>query len=117
MDDMKKYLLERGLRPRIDFAKEVSIETPSTLDDFLLKAQAYIQYKEKEAAKFSHDTRHRENVKSSKNEDPSVSRRGGERRREDKPCDSRDHKGPVGRFSDYTPHHFSGAYLDRLCEL
>ena len=34
-DDMKKYLLERG---RSDFAKAVGIETPATLDAFLLKA-------------------------------------------------------------------------------
>ena len=47
---MKKYLLERGLHPRSDFAKAVGIETPATLDSLLLKTWAYIQYKEKEAA-------------------------------------------------------------------
>ncbi|MCI28281.1 hypothetical protein A2U01_0049481, partial [Trifolium medium] len=31
-DDMKKYLLERGLHPRSDFAKAVGIEKPRTLD-------------------------------------------------------------------------------------
>ena len=41
-DEMKKYLLERGLRSRNDFAKAVGIETPVTLDAFLLKAHAYI---------------------------------------------------------------------------
>ena len=47
MENMKKYLLECGLRPRSDFAKVVGIKTPATLDSLLLKAQAYIQYKEK----------------------------------------------------------------------
>ncbi|MCI68180.1 hypothetical protein A2U01_0089439, partial [Trifolium medium] len=29
-DDMKHYLLKRGLRPRSDFAKAVGIEKPRT---------------------------------------------------------------------------------------
>ncbi|MCI45504.1 hypothetical protein A2U01_0066743, partial [Trifolium medium] len=47
---MKKYLLERGLRPHSDFAKAVSIEKPRTLDEHLLKAQAYMQYEEVDVA-------------------------------------------------------------------
>ena len=47
---MKKYLLERGLRPCSDFAKVVGIETPAMLDSLHLKSQVYMQYKEKEAA-------------------------------------------------------------------
>ncbi|MCI42953.1 hypothetical protein A2U01_0064190, partial [Trifolium medium] len=42
--------LERGLRPRSDFAKAVGIEKPRTLDDLLAKAQAYMQYEEREMA-------------------------------------------------------------------
>ncbi|MCI17560.1 hypothetical protein A2U01_0038708 [Trifolium medium] len=49
-DDMKHYLLERGLRPHNDFAKAVGIEKPQTLDKLLAKAQPYIQYEEREAA-------------------------------------------------------------------
>ncbi|MCI08238.1 hypothetical protein A2U01_0029314, partial [Trifolium medium] len=41
-DDMKHYLLERGLRPHSDFAKAVGIEKPQTLDELLAKAQPYI---------------------------------------------------------------------------
>ena len=41
-DTMKKYLLERGLRPCNYFEKTVAIETPTTLDSLLLKDQAYI---------------------------------------------------------------------------
>ncbi|MCI94825.1 hypothetical protein A2U01_0116123, partial [Trifolium medium] len=47
---MKKYLLERGLRPRSNFAKAVGIEKPRTLDELLLEAQAYMQYEEVEVA-------------------------------------------------------------------
>ena len=102
-DDMKKYLLERGLRPHSDFAKTIGIETPATLDAFILKAQAYKQYGEKEAANSARDSRHQENARSSKHEDPSTSRRGGDKRRDDRPRESREHKGPSGRFHDYTP--------------
>ncbi|MCI83738.1 hypothetical protein A2U01_0105014, partial [Trifolium medium] len=55
-DDMKKYLLERGLRPHNDFAKAVGIEKPRTLDELLAKGRAYIQYEEREVADSStHD--------------------------------------------------------------
>lgn len=49
MENMKKYSLERGLQPCSDFAKAIDIEIPSSLDALFLKAQAYIQNKEKEA--------------------------------------------------------------------
>jgi hypothetical protein len=49
-DDMKRYLLARGLRPRTDFAKAVEIEKPKTLAQLLAKAEKYIQYKEQEIA-------------------------------------------------------------------
>ena len=101
-DNMKKYLLERGLCPRSDFAKVVGIETPATLDSLLLKAQAYIQYEEKEAANSARESRHRESAKSSRNEEPSISCRG-EKKREDKSRDSKDYKGSDVRFHDYTP--------------
>ena len=59
---MKKYLLERGLRPRSDFAKAVGIETPATLDALLLKAQAFIRYEEREAANIARDSGHQANA-------------------------------------------------------
>ncbi|MCI29511.1 hypothetical protein A2U01_0050720, partial [Trifolium medium] len=49
-DDMKRSLLERGLRPRNDFAKAVGIEKPCSLAELLVKSQAYIQYEEREMA-------------------------------------------------------------------
>ena len=73
-DNMKKYLLEHGLHPRSDFAKAVGIEMPTTLDPLLLKSQAYIQYEEKEAANCARESRHKENAKPSRNDEPLTSR-------------------------------------------
>ena len=83
-NDMKKFLLEHGIHPCSDFSKSVGIGTLVTLDTLLLKAQSYIQYKENEAANNARGSRHRENAKASKNDEPSTSRRGGEKNREDK---------------------------------
>ena len=77
---MKKYLLKRGLRLRSDFSKVVGIETPATLDSLLLKAQAYIQYEEKETTNIIGESRHEESAKSLKNDEPSISRRGDKKR-------------------------------------
>ena len=97
---MKKYLLERGLRPRSDFAKAVGIETPASLDAFLLKAQAYIQYEEKEAANSARDSRHQENARPPRHDDTA---RRTDKKRDDRSRETREHKGPPGRFHDYTP--------------
>ena len=102
IDNMKKYLLEYRLRPRSDFAKVIGIETPSPLYSLLLKAQEYIQHEEKEATNNDRESRCRESVKSLKNDESSTSCRG-EKKREDKSRDSKDYKGPVGHFQDYTP--------------
>ena len=72
-DNMKKYLLERGLRPHSDFTKAVGIETPATLNSLILKEQAYLHYKEKEAANNARESRNIESAKSSKNDEPSTS--------------------------------------------
>lgn len=57
-NDMKKYLLEHDLCPCNDFIKDIGIETPSSLDAIHLKAHAYIQYEEKEAANTTLDDQH-----------------------------------------------------------
>ncbi|XP_058785358.1 uncharacterized protein LOC131660196 [Vicia villosa] len=84
---MKKFLLEWGLRPRSDFAKAVRIETPATLDEFFLMAQAYIQYEEKEAAHVVCKSKQEENTKGARQDDP---RRGSEKKKEDKGRDPKD---------------------------
>jgi hypothetical protein len=48
-DNMKKYLIERGLRRHSNFAKAIGIEPQATLEDLLHKAQAYIACEEKDA--------------------------------------------------------------------
>ncbi|XP_058774283.1 uncharacterized protein LOC131648549 [Vicia villosa] len=46
-EEMKLYLLNKGLRPGSDFHKVVGIEKPRTLEDLLIKAQSYITYEER----------------------------------------------------------------------
>ncbi|XP_058758369.1 uncharacterized protein LOC131631595 [Vicia villosa] len=99
---MKKFLLERGLRPRSDFAKAVGIETPATLDEFFHKAQTYIQYQEKEAAHAVRNSRHEE---SSKNTRQDESRRGTDKKKDDKTRDPKDYKAPAGKFREFHKGH------------
>ena len=81
----------------------MGIELSTTLDSLLLKAQAYIQYKEKEAANISRESRHQGSDKSSRSDEPLASRREGEKKREERSQDSKDYKGITGRFHDYNP--------------
>ncbi|XP_058780878.1 uncharacterized protein LOC131654974 [Vicia villosa] len=97
---MKKFLLERGLRPRSNSAKAVGIETPATLDEFLLKTQTYIQYEEKEAAHAVCNSRQEESSKNGRQDD---SRRGTGKKKDDKGRDPKDYKAPAGKFREYTP--------------
>ena len=78
---MKKYHIEHGLCPRTDSAKAVGIES-SALDALMLKDKVCIQYEKKEASNNMRDLRHRESGKVSKIEDPSMSRRRGEKKRQ-----------------------------------
>ncbi|MCI00082.1 hypothetical protein A2U01_0021098, partial [Trifolium medium] len=96
---MKLYLLERGLRSGSDFKKAVGIERVSSLDDFLDKAQRYIQYEEKEMAA---------NMRRSKNYDEAgtsqgggnSSQGGGEKKKQDK---IREARPPPSKLTSYTP--------------
>ncbi|XP_058774402.1 uncharacterized protein LOC131648685 [Vicia villosa] len=109
---MKKFLLERGLWPRSDFAKAVGIETPATLDEFFLKAQAYIQYEEKEAAYAVRNSRQEENTKGARQDD---SRRGTDNKKEDKGLDPKDYKAPAGKFWEYTMLNASREHILNEC--
>ncbi|XP_058784451.1 uncharacterized protein LOC131659257 [Vicia villosa] len=93
---MKKFLLERGLRPRSDFAKAVGIETHVTLEEFFLKAQAYIQYEEKEAAHAVRNSRQEENTKGARQDDS----RSGSDKKKDKGRDSKNYKALAGKFRE-----------------
>ncbi|XP_058760613.1 uncharacterized protein LOC131633953 [Vicia villosa] len=109
---MKKFLLERGLRPCLDFAKAVGIETPATLDEFFLKAQAYIQYEEKEAAHAVRNSRQEESSKNGRQDD---SRWGTDKKKDDKGRDPKDYKAPAGKFREYTPLNASRERILNEC--
>ncbi|XP_058726740.1 uncharacterized protein LOC131598126 [Vicia villosa] len=109
---MKKFLLERGLRPRSDFSKAVGIETPATLDEFFLKAQAFIQYEEKEAAHAVRNSRQEENTKGARQDD---ARRGTDKKKDDKGRDPKDYKAPAGKFREYTPLNASRECILNEC--
>ncbi|CAJ2653396.1 unnamed protein product [Trifolium pratense] len=87
-DDMKKYLLQRGLRPNSDFAKAVGIEKPRTFSDLLLKSQPYIQYEEQQAADAARYGRAGNSQPPPRSNAEQFSRGGG-RRRGERPRESR----------------------------
>ncbi|CAJ2653236.1 unnamed protein product [Trifolium pratense] len=111
---MKKYLLQRGLRPGSDFAKAVGIEKPPTWDDLLLKAQKYIDYEEVQAADVarlarpgsSHPARESSHRNDDRGGDKGSDRggdRGGERGRDRRRGERREPRGPPSTFATYTP--------------
>ncbi|KAI5401071.1 hypothetical protein KIW84_065780 [Lathyrus oleraceus] len=101
-EHMKKYLLERGLLPDSELSRAVGIEPPRTLNELLHKAQAYIRYEEKQVAHNARSGRNAGETEHSKREDTSISRRNGDRRREERPRELREGRGPAGRYSEYT---------------
>ncbi|CAJ2674684.1 unnamed protein product [Trifolium pratense] len=104
-DDMKKYLLQRGLRPNSDFAKAVGIEKPRTFSDLLLKSQAYIQYEEQQAADAARYGRAGNNQPAPRS-NAEQSSRGGGRPRSERPGRGerpRETRGPPSTFNNYTP--------------
>ncbi|MCI18273.1 hypothetical protein A2U01_0039427, partial [Trifolium medium] len=94
-DDMKRYLLERGLRPRSDFAKVVGIEKPRSLAELLAKSKAYIQYEEREMAGAIRHSRPKDNPPPQES-----SHKGRYRKKNDR---SREPRGPPSTFTNYTP--------------
>ncbi|KAI5381234.1 hypothetical protein KIW84_UN0901 [Lathyrus oleraceus] len=101
-EHMKKYLLERGLLPGSELSRAVGIEPPRTLNELLHKAQAYIRYEEKQVAHNARSGRNAGETEHSKREDTSISRRNGDRRREERPRELPGGRGPAGRYSEYT---------------
>ncbi|KAI5392901.1 hypothetical protein KIW84_060167 [Lathyrus oleraceus] len=99
---MKKYLLERGLLPGSELSRAVGIEPPRTLNELLHKAQAYIRYEEKQVAHNARSGRNAGETEHSKREDTGISRRNGDKRREERPRELREGRGPAGRYSEYT---------------
>jgi hypothetical protein len=48
-DNMKSYLLERGLRRPSELARSIGIQPPTSFNELLERANTYIKYEEKEA--------------------------------------------------------------------
>src|SRR4051812_13980103 len=89
-DYMKRYLLERGLLLGSDFKKAIKIEKVHTMNALLRKAKAFINFEEGEAAAIKaskgNDTR-------SSNLDDPGSRRGHDRRRDNRARDTKERQG------------------------
>ncbi|XP_058741497.1 uncharacterized protein LOC131613876 [Vicia villosa] len=111
---MKRYLLERGLLPGSDFKKAIKIEKVYTMNALLHKAQAFIAFEEGEAAAIK-ASRGNDAARSS-NHDNSGSRRGHEKRKDDRSHDAKERRGPTGRFNDYTPLNASREKILAECK-
>ncbi|KAI5430429.1 hypothetical protein KIW84_034855 [Lathyrus oleraceus] len=94
--------LPKGMEKPPNLAVAVGIEPPRTLNELLHKAQAYIRYEEKQVAHNARSGRNAGETEHSKREDTSISRRNGDKRREERPRELREGRGPAGRYSEYT---------------
>ncbi|MCI50738.1 hypothetical protein A2U01_0071982, partial [Trifolium medium] len=96
---MKRYLLERGLRPRSEFARVVGIEKPHSLDELFAKAQAYIQYDEREMADAIRHSRPEDNLPPRESNPPpqESSHKGGDIKKNDR---TREPRGPPSQFTN-----------------
>ncbi|XP_058745927.1 uncharacterized protein LOC131618783 [Vicia villosa] len=113
-DYMKRYLLERGLLPGSDFKKAIKIEKVHTMNSLLHKAQALIAFEEGEAAAMKASRGN--NAARSSNYENSCSRRGHEKRKDDRSHDAKERRGPAGRFNDYTPLNASREKILAECK-
>ncbi|XP_058759897.1 uncharacterized protein LOC131633202 [Vicia villosa] len=84
------------------------------MDALLLKAQAYIAFEEGEAV-VKKASRGNDTARSS-SQDCSLLRRGHEKRKDDMPRDTKEHRGPSGRFNDYTPLNASRERILSECK-
>ncbi|XP_058760264.1 uncharacterized protein LOC131633581 [Vicia villosa] len=100
-DYMKRYLLERGLLPGSEFRKAIKIEKMRSMNAILKRAQAFISFEEGEAAAVKASRGN--GVTRSSSQDPSAAPRANDRKRDDRSRDTKERRGPAGRFNDYTP--------------
>jgi hypothetical protein len=98
-DNMKSYLLERGLRRPSELARSIGIQPPTSFNELLERANTYIKYEEKEALARKQTSSRSGSGGSSQR--PRDQPRGGDRKQEDRPREKT--QGPPGRFSNYTP--------------
>ncbi|XP_058776185.1 uncharacterized protein LOC131650496 [Vicia villosa] len=112
-DYMKRYLLERGLLPESEFKKAIKIEKVHSMNAILKRAQAFIAFEEGEAAAIKAS---RGNDARSSSQDYSISRRGHEKRKDDRSHDAKERRGPAGRFSNYPPLNASREKILAECK-
>ncbi|XP_058754185.1 uncharacterized protein LOC131627358 [Vicia villosa] len=84
------------------------------MNALLRKAQAFIAFEEGEAAAIKASRGN--DVARSSNLDNSGSRRGYEKRRDERSHDAKERRGPAGRFSDYTPLNASREKILAECK-
>ncbi|GAU52032.1 hypothetical protein TSUD_418620, partial [Trifolium subterraneum] len=99
-DDMKKYLMRKNLRDGTKFKEMVAIEKPTTWDEILHKAQAYMQFEEETMADAMRHPRAEDNRPPREQGNKNGDRRNGDRRGRDR---SREPRGPPSQFTNYTP--------------
>ena len=117
VDHMKRYLLERGLLPGTEFRKAVGIEPPRTFDALLEKAQAYMDYEEREAANRARAPR---TCGSSSNprQETVPPRRAGRKEKMTNPETSVNRGDPRGASLNtlHSAHGFPRAHLGGVCQ-
>ncbi|XP_058763967.1 uncharacterized protein LOC131637394 [Vicia villosa] len=113
-DYMKRYLLERGLIPVSEFKKAIKIEKLRSMNDILKRAQAFISFEEGEAAAIKASRGN--DVARGSSQDQSATRRTNDKRRDDRPHDAKERRGPAGRFNDYTPLNASREKILAECK-
>jgi len=92
---MKRYLIAKGLLEGTNVKKDVLLDRPRTLNEFLAIAKIYIRYEEELYA---------DNLNKSRKEEPAVEstkKPFHEKKKEGKV--DRESKGPTGSFTEYTP--------------
>ena len=93
-EDMKRYLIGKGLRAGTDMKKAVQLDQPKTLNEFLMIAKTYIRYEEQLYA---------DNLNKNRKEDPSEQPKKPLQEKKKEGKSSREGKIHVGRFTEYTP--------------
>jgi len=94
-ETMKRYLIAKGLREGTNVKKDVRLDHPRTLNEFLAIAKIYIRYEEELYA---------DSLNKSRKEDPaaeSSKKPFHEKKKEGKIA--HEDKTPSGRFTEYTP--------------
>ncbi|XP_058749147.1 uncharacterized protein LOC131622115 [Vicia villosa] len=100
--------------PRKRIQEGHKIEKLRSMNDILKRAQAFISFEEGEAAAIK-ASRGNDAARGS-SQDQSATRRTNDKRRDDRPHDAKERRGPAGRFNDYTPLNASREKILAECK-